>query len=300
MIENVRKNIVVLMSTYNGEKYLEEQMNSLFSQKDVNISILVRDDGSTDRTKIMLEEWSIKEKIKWYEGHNIGPAKSFLDLINKAPDSDYYAFCDQDDIWDEDKLVIAIQEMSRLKKKGPSMYHCLAGKVDENLKPIPTYPMETSNTLGFNLTTPATGCTMVFNKELLELSKRYTPRFCAMHDLWLHRICVALDGNIIYDPISHIKYRLHGSNSNGKKRNLVQKILYMLTYNDHTSSETSKELLKGYSDMMTSQNLQLISQLANYRSMFRTKIGLMFNEEFYIPNWKKNLYLKFLILTGKL
>ena len=92
--------ILILMSTYNGEKYLSEQLNSLLLQENVNIKILIRDDGSTDNTHKILNFYSSNyPNISWYTGENKGPALSFMDLLFNAPESDYYAFCDQDDVW---------------------------------------------------------------------------------------------------------------------------------------------------------------------------------------------------------
>ena len=98
--------IAILMSTYNGHKYLDEQMESLVNQtlKD-NMTVYVRDDGSNDDTIEIIEKWSKKLDVVLYKGENIGPAKSFWDLfMNLGIQADYYAFCDQDDVWEKDKL----------------------------------------------------------------------------------------------------------------------------------------------------------------------------------------------------
>ena len=104
------------MSTFNGEKYLQEQLNSLFNQENIKLDILVRDDNSTDKTKEILD----RNHIKWYTGKNLKPAKSFFDLIKKSGDFEYYAFCDQDDVWDNKKLYIAIKKLEKCNNNKPS------------------------------------------------------------------------------------------------------------------------------------------------------------------------------------
>lgn len=94
------KTVSVLLSTYNGEKYLREQLDSLLVQQGVDLRIIARDDGSKDTTVEILKEYAGKDtRVSFFEGKNVGPAQSFFDLIMKSPDSDYYAFCDQDDVW---------------------------------------------------------------------------------------------------------------------------------------------------------------------------------------------------------
>ena len=115
MIEKMDK-VVVLLSTYNGEKFLEEQLRSLQGQIGVDVTVLVRDDGSTDNTHAILDEWSKNGFLSWYTGPNLGPAKSFLDLLCNAPDADYYAFCDQDDVWHKDKVKTFLCEINATKK----------------------------------------------------------------------------------------------------------------------------------------------------------------------------------------
>ena len=98
--------VQVLLSTYNGEKYLQEQIESIIRQEDVEISLLIRDDGSCDKTIEIIENLKRKNSnIIYYSGNNLGPARSFMDLINKSGNFDYYAFSDQDDVWKSKKLI---------------------------------------------------------------------------------------------------------------------------------------------------------------------------------------------------
>ncbi|EME3524541.1 glycosyltransferase, partial [Enterococcus faecium] len=94
--------VTVFMSTYNSEMYLEEQIKSILKQKKVKVSLWVRDDGSSDNTINILEKYKKKGKLTYFSGCNLGYGKSFLDLFKniKIP-TDYYAYSDQDDYWEE-------------------------------------------------------------------------------------------------------------------------------------------------------------------------------------------------------
>ena len=106
------RSVIVLLSTYNGERYLRQQIDSLLNQKNVSLRILARDDGSNDATMSILKEYADKHDIfSYYQGENCGPAKSFLDLISKAEKADYYALCDQDDIWEINHLEVLLSNI---------------------------------------------------------------------------------------------------------------------------------------------------------------------------------------------
>ena len=106
----------ILLSTFNGEKYLEEQLDSLKSQTFKDVFVLARDDGSSDSTKeILLRNES--ETFKWYSGENVGAARSFMLLNNDAPEADYYAYCDQDDYWFPEKLEAAVNILEKSNNK---------------------------------------------------------------------------------------------------------------------------------------------------------------------------------------
>ena len=95
--------VIVLMSTYNGEKYIKQQVDSILNQENVSVELVVRDDGSNDNTISILKEYEKAGKLIWYTGDNKGAAYSFFDLMeyakNRYDDYCYFALSDQDDIW---------------------------------------------------------------------------------------------------------------------------------------------------------------------------------------------------------
>ena len=127
--------VAVLMSTYNGENYMKEQIESILNQRgNFELDLWVRDDGSTDATKKILMQYEIEKKLHWYEGRNLKPALSFMDLIKHCENYDYYAFADQDDYWMPDKLLTGIMQIKDIKT--PSLYCSNAELVDDNLKSL--------------------------------------------------------------------------------------------------------------------------------------------------------------------
>ena len=108
------KNVTVLMSTYNGETYLKEQIDSILAQEGIRVKLLVRDDGSKDSTQQILDDYSKRGLLEWYKGENLKSARSFMNLVDTVSlDADYYAFSDQDDFWEKDKLSRAIDMLNQ-------------------------------------------------------------------------------------------------------------------------------------------------------------------------------------------
>lgn len=101
---------VVLMASYNGIPFISEQIDSILSQAEVDVRLFVRDDGSSDGTRDLLQRYADEGSLTLLTGENLGPALGFLTLLRNAPEADYYAFSDQDDIWDSDKLITAIKQ----------------------------------------------------------------------------------------------------------------------------------------------------------------------------------------------
>lgn len=279
------KNVQVLMSTYNGEKYLKEQIDSILSQENVEVSLLIRDDGSTDKTISILEK-IVKENtnVSYYIGKNIGSAKSFIDLVNQSKEVDYYAFADQDDVWNSKKIISAIEKIEN-DSNIPSLYISALEVVDEELNTIEI--KKVSGNLCFEgemAKNFATGCTMVFNKKLCNAIKTYNPSYIIMHDSWITRVCYAIGGNVVVDENTYIKYRQHGNNVVGYKDEGFRKLKKQLkiAFVDKISMRVNiaKELKSGYEELLTDNAKELVNNLINYQTNWKAKKWLLKNKKF--------------------
>jgi len=213
MKKNESPNVCILLSTYNGIRYIDEQIKSVLSQSDVNLNIFIRDDGSTDELFLkQLEAYSNHSKIVIKYGENLGVVGSFWWLLRHAPDADYYAFCDQDDYWLPTKLARAIELISKVSC--PALYCSVLNYTDENLNSLgisrkPNVESYFHNSLVENV---ATGCSVVINNRLKEIALKTTSvNSILMHDWWLYILASAF-GRVLYDDKSYIYYRQHGGN----------------------------------------------------------------------------------------
>lgn len=218
--------VIVYMSTYNGEKYLREQIESILSQKNCKVQLFVRDDGSVDQTLRILEEYNENRGLTFLRGENLGAAKSFLSLVMNSSgmeivyqENTFFAFADQDDIWDENKIDIAIQKLQRIQDRKPLLYCSNLCVVDENKailknKLLPKDIIKTYE--GLMMYSPHLfGCTMVWNEELQSMIlDAGIPEVLIMHDLWVGLIAACF-GEILYDYRTYIAYRQHGNNVSG-------------------------------------------------------------------------------------
>lgn len=229
--------VAILLSTYNGEKFLREQLDSLLAQSGVEVEVFVRDDGSSDGTAAILSEYAKNCANFHFElAKNAGVGNSFMNLLYSVPDSfDYYAFSDQDDIWENEKLCEAVK---LLEKSGACLYASNQECVDwdgnslglryGNDSRIHTEPAAvlSRNTLA--------GCTMVLTRRLKillsEEGRRPSENLLKnrIHDVWL-AMTASLNGGIVYDERSYIKYRQHGNNvvgayEGGFKKKLKQRM----------------------------------------------------------------------------
>ena len=297
------KCVRVLLSTYNGEKYLEEQLLSIMGQEGVCVSLLVRDDGSTDTTCDILEQWQSKGLLEWYKGENRGFAKSFLDLIQNSNDYDYYAFCDQDDIWLPNKLSSAVGHLEHLQKSvklycSNTYYY----KNGENFglirKDTPKYNIYTS--LVQNI---AIGCTIVFNKALKEVMVKRMPDYLIAHDYWAYQTAMIF-GEVYYDPESYILYRQHDNNQIGAKVSVCEKwrrrVHSFFSKGQYGISLQAQELLRCYSDILSINNRDIISRIAYYKDSLRLRIQLVFDSKYTMGRTINNVLLRLKIVFGKL
>ncbi|WP_295070867.1 glycosyltransferase family 2 protein [Ruminococcus sp.] len=298
--------IIVLMSAYKGKKYINDQLNSILNQKKVDVEILIRVDGSPDDTYQYIQEIASKQpKIKVYEGENLRSAKSFLNLVQCAPENEYYAFSDQDDIWDEDKLYVALKHIKGYPADKPNMYYSNLRVVDSNLKTIRSFhssSFEGENKYNILIDNMAAGCTMVFNRKAAELAVRKIPEYCLMHDAWIHLVC-AFFGNVYYDKRPHISYRQHEDNVVGASKldfdTVKDKFTRLFDNSVQPRKMLSKEFLNCYRDMLSEKEKRELSKLANYQRSIKDKMSLLFDKTIKAPNSRRNIVYKFLILLNK-
>lgn len=263
------KKILVLMATYNGEQYLEEQIQSLLDQQNVSVSILVRDDGSTDGTVSLLQHYQEKGTLQWYTGEHLNVQWGFWDLMKKAANinADYYAFCDQDDVWDLDKLSVAEQHLSLFPADVPALYYCGQRLVDKDLKFLSDHVLNESRSLTTRFVlSDFAGCTGVFNKALLHEVIQYKPTYLLMHDTWILKVCLALGGQVVVDPKPHMNYRQHGKNTVGLQKSVRGYAKQVMQYlNEYKVEPQMQELLRGYGERMVPQYREIAQWVCGYQ-----------------------------------
>lgn len=223
---NYMMRFLILMSTYNGEKFLTEQIDSILKQNDVDVFILIRDDGSQDNTIDILKCY--KEKypnlISLVLGENIGFSGSFHELTiiaskKYALQFDYFAFSDQDDVWLPNKLKIAgdYLKQNSLIENIPLLYCSNLNVVDEKLQKLRVMRnFESFDKATAFVQSVATGCSCVFNVTALNHFADTFNIKLYFHDYWMFLIAL-YGGKVIYDKNSYILYRQHGNNAIGRK-----------------------------------------------------------------------------------
>ena len=273
-------NVAILMSTYNGEKYIDAQIESIFKQVHCSIDLYVRDDGSTDNTVMKIKKWNDK-RIHIIAGKNIGTSRSFCELLFSVPIIyDYYAFADQDDIWRENKLIKAIEKLEGMDDRKPNLYYSALKCVDNEMHFIKFQKIGFPVSFEFSLIRSVfPGCTMVFNKETLLLLKDNHVHNQIMHDQFVYQVVSGVNGDIIYDNESFINYRLHGNNvsdfSSYKKR--LIKLKNDFGRNKNSRWKALKELKENYDEKMTKENKELLEKYCGYidhNFCSRFKIGI--------------------------
>jgi glycosyltransferase involved in cell wall biosynthesis len=210
--------VSIAMTTYNGAKYLEEQLNSLLSQTLLPDEIVVCDDCSTDQTKDILAKYTGSGLIRVYiNERQLGVIENFKKAVSLCSPSNYIALADQDDVWHDDKLYLQADELIKFDMEVPALVYTDLTLVDINLQVISPSFMSVLNiepekeSLGSLLYGNfITGCTIMFNPAMRQYFLE-TPSTAYMHDAWLGLVAFSI-GKSMYIPLPLVNYRQHGSN----------------------------------------------------------------------------------------
>lgn len=287
--------VTILLSTYNGKSYLKIQLNSLNTQMYKKLQIIARDDISTDNTQEILKSNNINilksEK-------NLGAKKSFSALLEHSIDntsSDYFMFCDQDDVWEQDKIentMLKMQDMERSYPDTPILVHTDLKVVDDDLKILDdsfwNYEHINPELNSLNrllLQNTITGCTVMINRKLAQLALPISKE-SIMHDWWLGLVASKF-GKIGFINESTIQYRQHSSNDTGAKKfnfKYIVKKAFRLFFNDKLYSNISqaKEFLDRFRNKLDHDTILMLEDFINIE-----------NKSFY---QKRKILLKYKLL----
>lgn len=214
----------VLLTTFNGEKYLEEQLESLGCQEDVNVRVWVNDDGSTDETLAILKKWQRKGLIQEIsKSQGVGSTGAFLRLLSEHSDSEYVAFCDQDDIWEPKKIAI---QLLKIKNSKPAFVASQRLLIDNSGKEIGTSKKlrkspSFENAMFENI---APGNTLLLNNQAINVINRFQGPPVKHYDSWIY-LLLTFVGEVEYIHQPLLRYRIHETNLVGLRKYNVRRFI---------------------------------------------------------------------------
>lgn len=267
--------VAILLCTFYGQHHLAEQLESFAEQSHSNWEVFASDDGSQDGTHSILEiyraQWGIG-RISVHHGPSEGFVANFLSLsCNANIQADYYAYSDQDDIWESDKLERAIAWLEQVDKDKPALYCTRTRLVDAanqeiGLSPLFVRPPSFSNALAQNI---GGGNSMVFNEAARHLLKYAGADVNVVsHDWWLYLVVTGSGGIVCYDPYPSLRYRQHDANLIGMNtgwRARWQRVLLLLNGRFKEWNDIHIAAMERIRQKLTTRNQHVLSEFSESR-----------------------------------
>lgn len=285
--------IAVLLSAYNGERYIRPQVESILQQDvDCELTLIIRDDGSSDNTVEIIKKLSQKDnRIVLLKGENCGVNRSFFELIryaSKLPGKyKYFSLADQDDVWDADKLQNGINVIRSLGVGHPILYGSISRPVDENLVPIERTSKKNKPITFYNsiIQNFVAGHTQIMNRELLMMVKDVDATKLHGHDAFIVNVAV-LGGDLYYDKVPHASYRQHSGNqlgtSNSSRIDWVSRRLARIKKGDAVKYATQIEYIQEYcKDLMSQEQYDEVTRFLECRKNFFKRLGYIATKKVY-------------------
>ncbi|HFI5259084.1 TPA: glycosyltransferase family 2 protein [Streptococcus agalactiae] len=304
----------ILMATYNGEKFLAQQIESIQKQTFKEWNLLIRDDGSSDKTCDIIRNFTAKDSrirfINENEHHNLGVIKSFFTLVNYEV-ADFYFFSDHDDVWLPEKLSVSLEAAKHKASDVPLLVYTDLKVVNQELNilqdsMIRAQSHHANTTLLPELTeNTVTGGTMMINHALAE--KWFTPNDILMHDWFLALLAASL-GEIIYLDLPTQLYRQHDNNVLGARtmdkrfkilREGPKSIFTRYWKLIHDSQKQASLIVDKYGDIMTANDLELIKCFIKIdKQPFMTRLRWLWKYGYSKNQFKHQVVFKWLIATN--
>lgn len=305
-----QKHVAILLASFNGDKFIAEQLDSIRKQSHTNWSLWISDDGSSDATLAEIKRFAspnLQKRINIVQGPGRGFVANFLSLIcNPEIDADYFAFCDQDDIWFENKLEVAVEALSAFASQ-PAAYFGRVCVVDETGRTVGASPLFTRKPSLENALVQSIGGgnTTVMNlaaHNILRLAGRDVP--VASHDWWTYLAVTACGGTAIYDPMPFVKYRQHDSNVIGENSSISARLFrihLLMKGRFSTWIEGNLVALKKLEAAMPEKNVATIAAFRALRQKWGpfTRIAGLYRLGLYRQTRFGNISLLMAALLGK-
>ena len=304
MNENAK--IQILLSTYNGEGYLRQQLDSFVALENYSdVKVLIRDDGSTDGTLEILHEYREKFGFEIIEGENLGLTLSMYELLaNRDRSCSYYSFSDQDDVWLPDKLTRGIKALESLDRSTPALYASCSYLTDENLNItgktfVPTRKLSFYNAMIQNV---CPGHSQIGNKAFIDLlSEKYADSIMVF-DYWAYLLASAT-GSVIFDPTPTTLYRQHGSNAIGCEHSKLRILKIRFgRVKSKVSAENARQLKALYDvafDVLPDEYKREAERFFKGQRNFFTRIGYLVKSKAYRQTPIETLIFRLMYLFGR-
>lgn len=288
----------VLISSYNGECFIEQQIESILSQSYTDFHIYIRDDGSNDRTVQVISKYMKTGKVSICYGKNIGFAQSFMELLRIANEGDYWAFCDQDDVWHLDKLLWAVEWLEQQDNHIPCLFHNAFENVDVDMGHLSYYRRPKYE---YSFQRALTECmyfgfSMVINASLRKMMLLGNPCNIVSHDWWAQLIAISF-GKCEFDPRVASKHRRH-ERSVTLDNNRIKIRWFLRSLNaSNEISNNAKEFERVFLEQLNYDEKELLKLFTN--KCVRNNVIRAFYPKRWRPSWPSEISLRWLMLLGK-
>jgi glycosyltransferase involved in cell wall biosynthesis len=303
--------ILVMMATYNGAPYVEEQVASILSQEGVEVTLRVCDDQSTDGTLAILEKLAAQDDRMTVTRNatNKGVGMNFMQMVYErhAAPFDYYAFADQDDVWLPEKLVRAVSKLDGIAE--PALYYSDVHDFDgaREWSELASYGKVVAHPTTLLVRSWASGCTMVYNHALQEVLCRHeVSEFPRIHDVWVHLVARCC-GQVVEDlGHSFIRRRISGRNVVGELTDHHQSLaeagkdLSNIRHESaHAPSRVATQLREEFGDEVSPAFRRSIHTLTTYRASLASRIRAAMTFDFWQPTLRGRLVVRLCFLLGR-
>jgi glycosyltransferase involved in cell wall biosynthesis len=303
--------LCILMSTYNGEKFLAEQLQSIENQTHKNWRLVISDDGSSDNTLAIAKQFQLRwgnNRLEVRQGPQQGFCQNFLSMAcDSSICADLYGFSDQDDVWMADKLARAVAHFKASNQSQlPRAYGSRTQIVDEALNhlgfsPEFALPRSFRNALVQSI---SGGNTQVFNQATKQLFEQAGLQQVVSHDWWLYQIVKGAGGIFYYDPKPTLLYRQHsqaivGANSSFRAR--IERIFYVLNGRFKNWNDINYAALCNISHLLTRDSQEVLEIFGKFRSAnFKNRVRLLEVCGLYRQTWQGTLSLWLATIINKI